>query len=201
MIFAILWVLLPALALAQNGAELTRKERKELKARAKQFKKNPTSLKTLLDKEARLTQTVDSLEYELSKTQAELSTEKRKVNTIREEKAAQTESLASELEEALTQLIIYQNFEAECPEKMIAGTVYRVQIGAYGKRDLSAQQGANVNFEVETEDGLQKYTVGQFTDKEEAKALREELKSIGLTDAWVVTYLDGKRLNTARASN
>ncbi len=44
------------------------------------------------------------------------------------------------------------------------------------------------------------YSIGSFTEAKFAKTLRDEVKGIGITDAYVVVYKDGKKLYGAEAA-
>jgi outer membrane protein OmpA-like peptidoglycan-associated protein len=50
------------------------------------------------------------------------------------------------------------------------------------------------------EDGLYKYTAGIFNTSEEAHAYRDQVIRQGFSDAFVVTFENGKRVNTSQAS-
>lgn len=79
-----------------------------------------------------------------------------------------------------------------------AKAYFRVQIGAYRNRKLAKSLQTNYKFITEQgSDGLKKYMIGDFLSYEEAKSLTKYLTRQG-AQAFVVGYLDNKRLSTLR---
>jgi len=85
------------------------------------------------------------------------------------------------------------------------GVTFKVQIGAY-KRQVP-QAVADNWLKVKTWpvkyitiNDLYLYTIGSFTERKFAKQLRDEVIGLGLTDAFVVVYKDGKKLYGAEAA-
>lgn len=85
------------------------------------------------------------------------------------------------------------------------GITFKVQIGAYSKQ--VPVEVVNNWLKIKTwpirnvlVNGLYIYTVGSFTENKFAKALRDEVKSLGMSDAYVVVYKDGKKLYGAEAA-
>jgi hypothetical protein len=79
----------------------------------------------------------------------------------------------------------------------IKGIVFKVQIGAYKERDLSdVLEGAKPKevFEQEQSEGVNMYTLRHFRDYWKANQFKKELRAMGLKDAWVVAFKDGKRI-------
>ncbi len=79
----------------------------------------------------------------------------------------------------------------------IKGLIFKVQIGAYRKRDLSdVVEGKKPQeiFEQEQSGGINLYTLRQFRDYWKADKFKKELRAMGLKDAWIVAFRDGKRV-------
>ncbi|MES2386780.1 MAG: hypothetical protein V4543_02160 [Bacteroidota bacterium] len=77
-----------------------------------------------------------------------------------------------------------------------AGVVFKVQIGAFRNRNLQKYLNNSRNFTGEVDpDGLRKYTLGFFGDYWEADNFKKYMREMGVNDAWIVTYKDGKRVN------
>ncbi|PHN07119.1 hypothetical protein [Flavilitoribacter nigricans] len=74
------------------------------------------------------------------------------------------------------------------------GTWYRVQIGAFEQRRVDNSLETTDKLSLETQNDLQKTALGRFRNYDDAKKLQDHLKSIGLKDAWIVTYKDGVRV-------
>ncbi len=85
-------------------------------------------------------------------------------------------------------------------EKLPEGLVFRVQIGAF-KNPIPIDQFkglAPVGGET-TPQGFIRYQAGMFDKYNNANAVKNDLKKLGYKDAFVVAYLDGKRINLADA--
>jgi cell division protein FtsN len=86
-----------------------------------------------------------------------------------------------------------------------AKPVYKVQIGAYSKdvpvnvvNELIALAGQGIET-TKNDAGLTVYTVGNFSKYSDAEARKTELNAKGLTDAFVVAYVNGKRVSIGEA--
>ncbi|MBN2669429.1 MAG: PD40 domain-containing protein [Bacteroidales bacterium] len=79
-------------------------------------------------------------------------------------------------------------------------TMYTVQIGVY-KNHVSHARLYNLTplFNDITASGLIRYTVGQFVDYNKALAKRDEIRQLGIKDAFVTAYKDGQRIGIATA--
>jgi len=85
-------------------------------------------------------------------------------------------------------------------EKLPEGLVFRVQIGAF-KNPIATDQFkglAPVGGET-TPQGFIRYQAGLFDKYNNANAVKNDLKKLGYKDAFVVAYLNGKRINLADA--
>ncbi|MPM08891.1 hypothetical protein SDC9_55207 [bioreactor metagenome] len=83
--------------------------------------------------------------------------------------------------------------------------VFKVQIGAYSKdvpvtvvNTLIEIAGQGIET-TKNDAGLTVYTVGSFSKYSEAEAKKTELNAKGLADAFVVAYVDGKRVSVSEA--
>jgi hypothetical protein len=87
-----------------------------------------------------------------------------------------------------------------------SGVSFKVQIGAYSRQvpaDIAAQFNRINTWPVENKfiNGLFIYNVGNFSDAKFAKALKDQMVALGITDAFVTVYRDGIKLFGAEASN
>ncbi|MEL6606795.1 MAG: hypothetical protein AAFP88_00905 [Bacteroidota bacterium] len=79
----------------------------------------------------------------------------------------------------------------------IKGIIFKVQIGAYKKRDLSnvlEEDRPQEVFEQEQTEDINQYTLRHFRDYWKADKFKKELRAMGLKDAWIVAFKDGKRV-------
>ncbi len=82
----------------------------------------------------------------------------------------------------------------------IKQTIYTVQIGVY-KSHISHDKLYNLTplFNDYTASGLIRYTVGKFTDYNTALARQNQIRKIGIPDAFVTAYKNGKRISINQA--
>ena len=80
------------------------------------------------------------------------------------------------------------------------GLYYSVQVGVYNRPLTSeAQLGLNELIEARTAKGQYRYASGKFTNIQEAKIRQQQAVGKGITDAFIVAYYDGKRIDLAQA--
>ncbi len=72
--------------------------------------------------------------------------------------------------------------------------VFAVQVGAFENKKLSLYSKNFVNFKEIKNKEFNAYALGNFESLEEARKFRKELVELGLTDAFIGSYLNGKRL-------
>ena len=189
LLFSALMALLmsPQLAKAQASDEgdagLSREERKEWKRIAKDYKRNLTGLKQLTE------------EHEFFKVDnARLKEENERIKGMLRTQQRENTELTSNVSRLEQELRAARESLAKAPELMVDGVVFKVQIGAFKKRELSEDLDTSVNFDIEKTDGLNKYVVGQFREYNKADELKKQLRAMGVGDAWVVPYRDGIRV-------
>ncbi|CAM1361909.1 conserved hypothetical protein [Tenacibaculum sediminilitoris] len=81
----------------------------------------------------------------------------------------------------------------EIAENITGETIYSVQIGVLSKNNYPLLSSEVIPSTVTTNDGYFKYSLGLFTTLQEAKDLKKELVKIGFSDAFVASYINGKR--------
>jgi hypothetical protein len=185
-----------------NAQELSKEEQKEWKAKAKEYKRNPAALKALAEESERyrkesqeLLSQVNQLEAARANQQARVNQLEAEVNRLQNDLAATEESLRNMADQQPD----YNPEQGQASNNM-SGLIFRVQIGAYSKTTIPEgldNEGDNMDFEMS--DGLQKIIVGKFQDFESAKSLRDYMRKVGIPDAWIVPYMDGKRITLAEA--
>ena len=79
-------------------------------------------------------------------------------------------------------------------EDFSVGVVFKVQVGAFRKMDLKKYADSSKDFSEEGADDLRKYVIGNFRNYEDANVLKRYLREMGVDDAWIVPYRDGKRV-------
>ncbi|TAH24773.1 MAG: Ezrin/radixin/moesin family protein [Cytophagales bacterium] len=147
----------------------------------------------------------DNLQKEIS----ECSSSKAAMRSESEGKLAEVDKLKEELEATKKELEIAKastasmaaapfnssNNNAASPAN-VKGVQFKVQIGAFRNKDLTKYFQNNKNFSGEVdEDGTKKYTLGIFNEYWEADKFKKYLRDMGVKDAWIVSYKDGKRID------
>ena len=85
-------------------------------------------------------------------------------------------------------------------EKLPDGLVYRVQIGAFRNPiPMDEFKGITPIGGETTPQGFIRYQAGMFDKYNDAEAVKNDIKKLGYKDAFVVVYLNGKRINLADA--
>ncbi|MCW3078330.1 MAG: hypothetical protein JWO32_2939, partial [Bacteroidetes bacterium] len=84
--------------------------------------------------------------------------------------------------------------------KVPDGLIFRVQIGAFKtKLPDNAFRGLNPLNAETASNGYIRYTAGNFNKPENAMAVKNDLKNLGYTDAFVVVFYNGKRITMNEA--
>jgi hypothetical protein len=184
-------------AMAQTSKKQQKALTKKWRDKAKQYKKNPLSLmqreegyqqqlKYLNDRIAALQKDKGDLMSEIDKLEAKL----RGCN-------ASMDSMKSEFKKLQ---MMYETAMQREEEDVDAGLLFRVQIGAYEKIDVTKyMNAADDNFKGETQDMLNKFLVGKFRELPLAELFQQDIKKLGIKDAWIVPYLDGIRITITEA--
>lgn len=175
----------------QIFAQLTKKERKEWKKKAKELAKNPANLKQLTeDKEAADGQ-VASLTQRLTQLQSSVSDKDARITELEDQLAQARTQLTS----ARAEIAQLKESPVISPMDFSKGVVFRVQIGAFKNKDLAKYFENNPNFGGEVKEGEpQKVTIGVFRDYWEADTFKKYMREMGVKDAWIVPYRDGERV-------
>jgi TolA-binding protein len=189
-------VVVLCLALIFSGlqvfAQLSKAEKKEWKKKAKEYKKNPASLKTLTDEKQVADTDNTSLKGQVGTLNSQISQKNSRISELEDQLSKMRGDLASARAE-LDQL------KAAPPVNSMdfsKGVVFKVQIGAFKNKDLSKYFDNNPNFGGEaTDKGAQKFTIGIFRDYWEADKFKKYMREMGVKDAWIVPYKDGERVD------
>lgn len=183
-------------------AELTRVEKKQWKKVARQYKSHPKTLKILSEEHMFFKEQNEQLSAENGKLMNEMVMLKVEAEAMDQKR----EWLAGEINMLNQRLLAAQEsvaeftLEEEASDKLLKGIVYKVQIGAFEQRRMPEQLETGEQLKSEDKGKLQKIVIGQFRELEKAKRLQDYLREMGVKDAWVVSYLDGKRVPMTEVS-
>jgi len=189
-------VLFLCLALIFSGtqvfAQLSKKEKKEWKKKAKQFAKDPASLKSLTEEKQTADNTVSTQTSKITQLQSSISDKDAKIVELED----QISKMRSELTAAKTEIAqLKATPAAPSPMDFSKGVIFKVQVGAFKNKDLAKYFENNPNFGGEAKDGgEQRITIGIFRDYWEADTFKKYMRDMGVKDAWIVPYKDGVRV-------
>lgn len=176
-------------------AQLSKEEKKEWKAKYKQYKSDLEGFKELVEENGTLKSQLSSTKKELDGLKSKMSDKDGTISDLQDENARLKSQLTAAQAAAAEARSALANKPAAQPSPMsMDGVVFKVQVGAFEKKDLSKFFDNNPMFSGETEDGMQKITLGFFRDYWEADTFKKYLREMGVKDAWIVPYKDGKRV-------
>lgn len=177
-------------ASTQSFAQLSKKEKKEWKKKAKEYAKNPANLKQLIDDKQTADATVTTLNQKVSQLQSSVGEKDSKIASLED----QLSELRGQLTAANAELTSLKENPAESMD-FSKGVVFKVQIGAFKNKNLAKYFENNPNFGGEAKDKEpQKLTIGVFRDYWEADTFKKYMREMGVKDAWIVPYQDGQRV-------
>lgn len=191
-LFLLICLTLPALAQAQE--EMSREETREWKRQARQFRRNPEALRDLVEGARECDNRIQSLVTESNQLKSSLAGKDQQLSNYEEQIADLNQ-----------RLLAAQNTPPPSPpsplptDEVLMGIVFRVQLGAYEQTQMEDELITTDNLAVEETNGVQKVVVGQFRNYVNAKALRDRLRQMGVSDAWIVSYQDGRRISVEEA--
>jgi TolA-binding protein len=197
MLALVMGVTTSTFAQSKEDKKKEKAEKKEWKKKAKSYSKSPLSLRDDLNGKD---EQISKLTKELNDLKKRLSNCNSKVDSLQEIVNKKSAELAA-LETKYQKLQAAYDAEKNKVEKDIdQGLVYKVQVGAFVHFDINKYlKDTGENFEGETADGMNKYTMGKFKDYTLAEAFMKDIKKMGIKDAWVVPLIDGKRVTHEEA--
>ncbi len=176
---------------SQSIAQLSKKEKKEWKKKAKEFARNPANLKQFTEDKETAEGQVSSLNDRLSQLQRTMSNKDARIADLEDQLAqarAQVTSARAELAQLKASPVVNEMDYSQ-------GVVFKVQIGAFKNKDLQKYFDNNPNLGGEVKDNEpQRITIGIFRDYWEADQFKKYMREMGVKDAWIVPYRDGERV-------
>ncbi|MEO1414738.1 MAG: hypothetical protein AAFW00_05635 [Bacteroidota bacterium] len=180
-------------------AQVSKEEKKFWKRKAKTYAKNPLTLKAEFENYQEqikdLKQRNIDLMSQASSSQGGEAEDSLKWALIQAE--SQLERVAKENNRLKEELRSQKSFVGT---GNMPGLVYRIQIGAYVFFQADNIPSGSGEIVAERADGFNKYLLGAFRDYDESIAFRDELREMGMKDAWVVPYIDGVRVSMEEAN-
>lgn len=173
-------------------------EKKLWKKKAKTYAKEPLSLRDDLENANKRLRECSSKNKELQDKYAQAMAKVDSMESVINAKTAELASLARKYEKLEAAYEAQKNVNEK---GIVPGLVYRVQVGAYVHFDMNQHlEHTDKTFEGETQDGMNKYMMGNFRDMTYAEAFRDDVRKLGIEDAWIVPYIDGTRVTKEEAT-
>jgi hypothetical protein len=162
---------------AAEAQSLSKKEKKALKKEIKTYKKDPEKWVSMQNSHKK---EIKALSDEVTDLKAKLATDN-----------AEKQVLADKLVALEAQ---YASLKKSMPTTTLpAGTVYQVQMGYYQYLDLVSFNDKLKTIKAEEIDGAKRYVIGHFETVMDALQFRNDIKALGVNDAFVSQYTNGVR--------
>ena len=118
-------------------------------------------------------------------------------DSIIEEQEVLTEKLTRDVNNLNQKLILSASDKTEVVDTRIMpdGKSFQIQIGVYKNDELTQYLTEPKYMGFELDNDLIRYHLGYFKDYLEAKKFLEIVRRMGIKDAFIAEYLDGKRVN------
>ena len=160
-----------------QAQQLTKTQKRALKKEIRTYKKNPEKWVKMQNQHQ---DKVKELSDEIARLNAQLKT---------------AELISEQLAEQLKlEQLRYVELEKTIPStELPEGTVYQVQMGFYQYLDLVSFNDKLKTVRAEEIDGKKRYVIGHFDNLLDAVQFSNDIKRIGVSDAFVTEYIDGKR--------
>jgi hypothetical protein len=161
---------------------LTKEEYKSWKLQKKEM--SPEEFKALVEEKSQLSQENSNLLEKISYVEQQINRKEDEIDKL----ARQVISLSTEQNQDSN------SSQHSLKEDWNKGIVFKVQLAAFDELDLREFTENGSDLKIIDEEGYIKYILGQFRDYDMADLFKKKLRKIGVKEAWVVPYKDGKRV-------
>lgn len=160
-----------------NAQTISKKRKKELKKELKALKKDPAKYDKMLKKNAA--------------EKKEMEDENTRLKTAVSYLEEQNNLLKMQIDEldARYSALLEKQSNTSLPD----GIAYQVQMGYYQYLNLASFNEQMKTIKAEEVDGAKRYVVGHFLELEDAIQFRDDIKKLGIEDAFVSQYINGER--------
>ena len=183
-----------------QAQEMSKEEKKKWKELARNYRKDLNALKILVEEHDGFRDQVSQAQAEASQLRAAMDSKDRQISSYQQQVADLNNQILAMESAPPPPPVTDASDPIMSDEAMINGIVYRVQIGAFAKTKLSEDMETAEAFKLEnTGDDIQRVIVGQFRQFSNAKLLRDRMRQMGVSDAFIVAYQDGNRIDVQEA--
>jgi hypothetical protein len=181
-----------------TSAQMSKEEKKEWKTKYKAYKKDLEGFRTMVEENGTLKSQLSTTKRQLSTLQSQMGDKDAKIAELQDQVTRSRAQVAAarEAEQAAKNELGNKPRATPVTTSPMSsdGVVFKVQIGAFNKKDLSKFFDNNPMFSGQDDDGMQKITIGFFRDYWEADTFKKYVREMGVKDAWIVPFKDGKRV-------
>ena len=178
-----------------TSAQLSKEEKKEWKTKYKAYKKDLEGFKDLVEENGTLKSQLSTTKRQLTTLQSEMGENDAKVAEMQDQVTRlQAQVAAAKDAELAAKNALGNKKPVDSSPMSMDGVVFKVQIGAFEKKDMSKFFDNNPMFSGQDEEGMQKISIGFFRDYWEADTFKKYIREMGVKDAWIVPFKDGKRV-------
>lgn len=185
------------------GQEMDKAEKKKWVSMAKDFKKNPVALKSLVEERNQCRQEVQDLQRQVSSSQNDKNKAlqlEQQVNRLNSDLlSAQDMINRLSMENERLKNTAPPQVPSTTPQTSSSGVVFRVQAGAFTKGRVPQNILSMPDVTLEDSGNVQKALVGNYATVAEARARASQLKGQGIDGAFVVAYKNGVRVSIDEA--
>lgn len=87
------------------------------------------------------------------------------------------------------------NSTKKASSQVVAGTTYKIQIGLYKTFNINRYFDDAKDISYEIVDGKNRYVISSFDNEQTAEQFVADVRKMGIKDAFVAKYVNGKRVN------
>ena len=174
-------------------------------AQAKQYREDPAALRAFTETCEQNAAQLATAQQEIARYRTQSGTTSQELSTARanvEQANTQVQTLMQEnqqLRGQITTLSAAKNDQVDTDKAVVQGVVFQVQLGAYAQNRVDTDLATEDALELQDQDGMQKVVVSQFRTYSNAAQLRERLKTMGVSGAFVVAKNNGQRITVDEA--
>lgn len=165
---------------------------------AQQYRDNPAALRDYVQECERTQQDLATVRQQLTNYQSQSGDVQGQLNAA-QAAAAQAQDEAAQLRQQLAAAQAQRNDEVITDQQVVSGVIFQVQLGAYAQNRVDPDLQTGDALELQDQNGLQKVVVSQFRTYSNAAALRDRLKKMGVSGAFVVAKNNGQRIDIQEA--
>lgn len=177
------FLLITLFQLATLAAQpMSKAQKKEIKKELKSYMKSPEDFEKM---KARYEKQIKDMKTEVE----EANLERDRCKLLMKSEIQNCEDSINNLRSLLT-----AKEETVKSTKSLSGTVYGVQIGKYKFFDVTAYFGQDKYLNAFSTDAGFEYVALHFKTPKEAEAFAKDVQKMGIKDAFVTKYIDGKRV-------